>query len=94
MTEIAGQFEVFTQYIAIFIPLLCVVGLSVWGIKSRYPIAFLLCFGVSEVLGFQWYNIFETPIGLAIGLGLIVYSFCMAGAAFYTMFAAPKESEE
>ena len=94
MTGITEQMSIFNQYFAILPALAAIIMLSIWAYKTKYPVAFVTCFGVSLVAGLWWFNEFGDSMSLAISLALIVYSLYMAGTALWSMFAPPEENEE
>jgi len=102
MLELADIFENLTStnasnasaILAIVAIIAAIFLLAIWAFKSRYPVAFMLLSGVSLISGFRWYDAFGTTEALAFSLALIVFSFCMAGTALYTMLSAPRESKE
>lgn len=78
----------------VLILLLPLFGFSIWAFWSKHPVAFELCFGLSLVIGLQWYNLFKTSDALAVSLALQIYAFICSGFALSCMFAMPREKED
>ena len=84
--------EAITNAFSSFASIIIIVVLTVWGIKTHYPLAFTLCFPVTLFTGLRWYDVFNTPESLAVSVALIFYSFIMAGSAIFAMFV-PEDKE-
>lgn len=69
------------------------IMLTVWGLKTKYPLAFMLAFPVALVSGCMMRHIFATPESLVVSVVLIFYGWTMAGAALVAMFSE-KENED
>jgi membrane protein implicated in regulation of membrane protease activity len=66
--------------------LIAIVFLTIWGFKTKYPIAFIMAFGVSLISAFAWYDVFDTNEALTVSIALIFYSFSMAGAGLFSIY--------
>lgn len=65
--------------------------LAFW--KSN-ALLFMLLAGASLMVGFQWYDVYTTPVGLTISLILIAYSLVCLGFAFRCIFWRENKDEE
>ena len=50
------------------------------------PILFMVMAGISIALGFNWYDVYLTNLGLTVGLMLIAFSLYCIGMAFRMLF--------
>ena len=82
MLQLAGYVE---QFLAVFTMVLPIIGLSYWAFKTKYPVAFQLLAGVTLIIGFEWFDVFESNSALAVSLALIVFSIVMAITALFLM---------
>ena len=57
--------------------------LAFWRLNA---LLFMLTAGVSLMVGLQWYDVYTTPTGMAIGLMLIAYSFVCIAFAYRCLF--------
>jgi hypothetical protein len=80
--------------ISLLFSLIVIIVLTVWGIRTKYPLAFQLCFGVAIVTAWRWYDVFDTVESLAISVIILIYAFIMAGAALTAMFRENGNEED
>jgi len=75
--------EASVQTIIQFLPVAFFSVLAFW--KSNAAL-FMLAGGISLLSGLYWYDQHSTPIGMGVGLSLIVYWLVCWGFAFKTVF--------
>lgn len=80
--------------ISLIVILALIVLLTVWGLKTKYPLAFQMCFILAIVAGFRVWDQFGTQESLVASIVLICYSFAMAGAALLSMFREVEDENE
>lgn len=76
----------FGDYLQMLLMLLPVIALSIWAIRSKYPVAFQVLFGVTLVVAFEWYNVFNNNVALTVSVAIMIYAFAMGATALYLMF--------
>jgi len=82
-----------SQAVGLFAIILPLIGFAIMAWKTKYPVFFELCFALSFVAAFRWYDVFGTTDALAVSLVLMVFAIVCAGAAFNAMFNAPREGK-
>ena len=80
-----------TEHIAWFIPL---VLFSVLAFRVSDALLFMLAGGSSLMIGFRWYDLFTTNVGLSVGILLVAYSLVCLGFALQCIFWRERTSEE
>lgn len=79
MTQIFSILAIFVQ----FLPLVFFCVLAFW---KNNPVLFMLAAGAALFNGIYWYDKYDSPIGLSIGLILIAFSVYCLGMAFRYIF--------
>ena len=65
------------------IPLVLFSVLAFW---KGHALLFLILGGISLFIGLKWFDVYTNDIGLAIGMGLILYGLVSLGMAFPALF--------
>ncbi len=85
--DTATAFNILVQ----FLPLVFISILAHWRFN---PVMFLLAGIIAIFNGLYWYDVYDTPTGLAISLCLIVYGLVCIGLAYGNLFRRTNGNDE